>query len=58
MDAHSDVGIMRAAWSPTDLLNLAYGDLAFSPQQAAVIRSEVELRQQAGLGVAEPPGQN
>ena len=47
LDAHGDFGIMRAAWSPTDLLNLAYGDLAFTPQQAAVIRYEVQLRQQA-----------
>jgi hypothetical protein len=45
LDAHSDVGIMRAAWSPIDLLNLAYGDLAFTTHEAAVIRSEVELRQ-------------
>ena len=49
LDAHSDLGIMSVAWGPTDLLNLAYGDLAFTPQQAAVIRFEVELRQQAAM---------
>jgi len=53
LDAHSDLGIMSVAWGPTDLLNLAYGDLAFNPQQAALIRSEVELRQQAAMGVAD-----
>ena len=49
LDAHPDLGIMSVAWGPTDLLNLAYGDLAFTPQQAAVIRFEVELRQQAAM---------
>ena len=34
LDAHPDLGIMSVAWGPTDLLNLAYGDLAFTPQQA------------------------
>ena len=58
LDAHYELGIMRAAWSSTDLLNLAYSDLAFTPQQAAVIRTEVELRQQAAVGVAELQGQN
>ena len=58
LDAHSELGIMRAAWRPNDLLNLTYGDLAFTPQQAAVIRSEVEMRQQAEVGVAELQGQN
>ncbi len=52
-DAHSNLGIMRADWRPNDLVNLAYGDLAFTPQQAAVIRFEVELRQQAAMGVTE-----
>ena len=58
LDAHSDLGIMSVAWGPTDLLNLAYGDLAFTPQQASVIRFEVELRQQAAMGVAELERQN
>ena len=58
LDAHSNLGIMRAVWSPTDLLNLAYGDLAFTHQQAGVIRSEVVLRQQAAAGVAGLQGQN
>ena len=53
LDFHSNLGIMRAVWSPTDLLNLAYGDLAFTPEQATAIRSEVELRQQAAHAVTE-----
>ena len=44
LDAHSDLGIMRAAWSPTYFMDLSYGDLAFTPEQAAVIRSEVNRR--------------
>jgi hypothetical protein len=58
LDAHSDLGIMRQVWSPTDLLNLAYDDLAFTAQQAAVIRTEVEMRQHVADGVPEPRGQN
>jgi len=58
LDAHSEHGIMRAAWSPTDLLNLGFGDLAFTAQQAAVIRTEVELRQQPAVEVAELQGAN
>jgi len=58
LDAHSSVGIMRAEWRMDDVLNLAYGDLAFTPRQAAVIRGEVRMRQQANLGVAEPQGLN
>ena len=53
LDNHSQVGIMRAAWDPSDLVNLA-----FTPQQASVIRTEVEMRQQAAAGVAEFQGQN
>src|SRR5262249_15160573 len=34
IDGHSNLGIMRAAWNPTDFLNIAYRDLAFTPQQA------------------------
>jgi hypothetical protein len=45
LEAHAKLGIMRAVWTATDLLNVAYGNLAFSPEQGAVIRSEVELRQ-------------
>jgi hypothetical protein len=46
LDAHSENGIMRVAWSPIDLLNLAYEELAFTVQQAAVIRNQVRIRQQ------------
>ncbi len=56
LDAHSKLGIMRAVWSQIDLLNLAYGNLAFTPQQATVIRSEAELRQNRAA-VTELPGQ-
>jgi hypothetical protein len=51
---HSEFGIMRAAWRPNDLLNLAYGDLAFTAQQSAIIRSEVKLRLQTAAGTGEP----
>ena len=43
---HSPVGIMRAGWRWNDLLDLAYGDLVFTPQEAAVVRAEVQMRQQ------------
>jgi len=46
LDAHSESGIMRAVWSTTDLLDLGYGDLTFTTQQSAIIRSQVEMRQQ------------
>jgi len=45
LDAHSPTGIMRAAWRWSDLLDAAYGDLDFTPPQAAVIRMEVRIRQ-------------
>ena len=57
LEAHANLGIMRAVWTATDLLNLAYGNLAFSPEQGAVIRSEVELRQQSAHAVTELQGQ-
>jgi hypothetical protein len=52
LDTHSKVGIMRAAWEPSDLVNLA-----FTSQQAAVIRTEVEMRQQAASAGTELQGQ-
>jgi hypothetical protein len=48
---HSDIGIMRPDWTLNDLGTLAYGYLTFTPQQIAVIRIEVRLRQQDGLEV-------
>ena len=53
LDAHSEIGVMSAAWRPSDLLELTYDDLTFTPQQAAVIRAEVRMRQQEVLVVAE-----
>jgi len=47
LDAHAEMGIMRSTWLSNDLLNLAYGDLAFTAQQAAVIRNQVRIRQQS-----------
>jgi predicted Zn-dependent protease with MMP-like domain len=41
---HSEAGIMRAPWSAKDLLDLSSGVLAFTAEQAAVIRREVEMR--------------
>jgi predicted Zn-dependent protease len=39
--SHSRTGIMRDGWRWNDLLDAAYGNLDFTPQQAAVIRMEV-----------------
>src|SRR5262249_3666211 len=50
LDEHSEMGIMRSAWLSNDLLNLAYGDLSFTAQQASVIRNQVQMRQKS----AEP----
>ena len=43
--SHSAIGLMRDGWRWNDLLNVAYGDLDFTPQQAAVIRTAVRMRQ-------------
>ena len=45
LEGHSEAGIMRAAWSRDDLLKLSCGVLAFTAQQAAVIRAEVAMHQ-------------
>jgi predicted Zn-dependent protease len=42
--SHSSIGIMREGWRWSDLLDAAYGDLGFTPQQAEVIRVEVRIR--------------
>jgi hypothetical protein len=42
--SHSATGIMREGWRWNDLLDAAYGDLDFTPQQAAAIRTEVRMR--------------
>jgi hypothetical protein len=42
--SHSSIGIMREGWRWNDLLDAAYGDLGFTPQQAAEIRMEVRIR--------------
>lgn len=38
---HSETGLMRADWNGSDLRNAADGDLNFTPEQAAVIRSRL-----------------
>jgi predicted Zn-dependent protease len=43
--SHSPTGIMRNGWRWDDLLNAAYGELGFTPQQAAVIRMELRIRE-------------
>jgi hypothetical protein len=43
---HSPTGIMREGWRWNDLLDAAYGDLDFTPAQAAEIRMEVRIRKQ------------
>ena len=47
LGVHTEMGIPRAAWLSNDLLNLAYGDLAFTAQQAAIIRNQTQIRQQS-----------
>jgi plasmid stabilization system protein ParE len=42
--SHSAIGIMRDGWRWTDLVDAAYGDLTFTPQQASVIRLQVRMR--------------
>jgi predicted Zn-dependent protease len=42
--SHSSMGIMREGWLWSNLLDAAYGDLGFTPQQAEVIRMEVRIR--------------
>jgi hypothetical protein len=46
---HSSTGIMHAVWGSNDLLAAAYGDLHFTPQQSAVIRSEARIRREEFL---------
>src|SRR5262245_4826564 len=43
--SHSRVGIMRSGWRWNDLLEAAYGNLTFTPEQALVIRMEVGIRE-------------
>jgi hypothetical protein len=44
LPSHSKTGIMRGNWDLTDLCNIGYGYLLFTPQQAEVIRSDVSRR--------------
>ena len=50
MQGHLRVGIMRGAWELEDLQAIASGRLAFTPQQAKVLRTEVIRR----IGQHEP----
>ena len=42
--SHARTGIMRADWNLTDLQDIAYGYLLFTPRQADVISTEVRRR--------------
>src|SRR5262249_4096180 len=42
--SHSAYGIMREGWRLNELVDAAYGDLGFTPQQAAVIQMQVRMR--------------
>jgi hypothetical protein len=44
LELHSPTGIMRADWSLADLQEATYGLLAFTPQQADLVRAEVGRR--------------
>ena len=43
---HSAEGVMRARWTPEDLRRAACGLLLFTPQQAELMRAEVQARVQ------------
>ena len=47
LEAHSPTGIMRAHWDLADLGSIRYGDLAFTHDQAEIIRAEVSRRLKA-----------
>jgi hypothetical protein len=44
LEAHSSTGIMRGRWDSEDLGAIFYGDLAFTNDQAEIIRAEVSRR--------------
>jgi hypothetical protein len=41
VNSHSMAGVMRAHWQPDDLRRAAKGDLLFTPEQAALMRSHL-----------------
>jgi hypothetical protein len=55
---HSPRGIMRGEWTFADFRDMTFGLLAFTPQQAQVLRAEVVRRsahEPADVAAAEPP---
>ena len=44
LEAHSAPGIMRGGWNCKDLMDVAFGSLGFTSQQAEVIRTEARRR--------------
>jgi hypothetical protein len=44
LEVHSPTGIMRAGWNLADLRTILYGDLAFTYDQAEIIRAEASRR--------------
>jgi len=44
LETHSDSGIMRATWDVRTLQDACYGYLLFTPQQAELMRTEVQRR--------------
>ena len=44
MEAHSERGIMRGQWSHQDLHDIVWGRLAFTPEQAEALRTELARR--------------
>lgn len=59
-NAHSPNGIMRAQWNRRDLEDSAQGQLQFTPEQAQVIRAEVDarMRQQQAIEFSEISSSN
>jgi hypothetical protein len=53
LEIHSATGIMRGGWDKKDLMDIAFGSLSFTSQQAEVIRAEAlrrNIRQEPVVG--------
>ena len=61
LEIHSSFGIMRGPWNTKDLMDVAFGTLCFTRQQAEIIRTEAQRRNmpQGSLivaGIESPAG--
>jgi hypothetical protein len=55
---HSEGGIMKSHWGPKDHDEMRFGRLAFEPEDLALIRSGLALRQAGGSLMASAAGSN